>query len=57
MKTHLDKIGSIGAVIAAAACPVCFPKLALLGALFGLGALGVYEAQLVIAAQLLVEFP
>jgi hypothetical protein len=28
MKTHLEKIGSFGGVIAAAACPVCFPKLA-----------------------------
>jgi hypothetical protein len=41
-------------VLAAAACPVCFPKFALLGALFGLGALGVYEWQLLIAAQVLV---
>ncbi len=54
MKTHLEKIGSLGAVIAAAACPVCFPKLALIGALFGLGALGAYESQLFIAAQILV---
>src|SRR5216117_287385 len=45
MKIHLEKIGSLGAVIAAAACPICFPKLALLGALFGLGALGAYESQ------------
>src|SRR6266478_2161747 len=48
MKTHLAKIGSLGAVIAAAACPICFPKLALLGALFG------YESQLFIAAQVLI---
>ena len=54
MKTHLEKIGSLGAVIAAAACPICFPKLALLGALFGLGALGAYESQLFIAAQILI---
>jgi len=54
MKTHLAKIGSLGAVIAAAACPICFPKLALLGALFGLGALGAYESQLFIAAQVLI---
>jgi hypothetical protein len=33
---------------------VCFPKLALLGALFGLGALSAYEFQLLIAAQVLV---
>src|SRR6266446_6160286 len=54
MKTHLEKIGGLGAIIAAAACPVCFPKLALLGALFGLGALSAYESQLFIAAQVLV---
>ena len=51
---NLTKIGSVGAVIAAAACPVCFPKLALVGALFGLGAFGAYEWQLFIAAQALV---
>jgi mercuric ion transport protein len=54
MKPFLDKLGGIGAVVAAAACPVCFPKLALIGALFGLGAFGAYEAQLFIAAQALV---
>ena len=54
MKTHLEKIGGFGGIIAAAACPVCFPKLALLGAIFGLGALGAYESELVIAAQVLV---
>lgn len=54
MKLPLDKLGSAGAVIAAAACPICFPKLALLGAFFGLGALGAYESQLFLAAQALV---
>jgi len=54
MKVGLEKIGSFGALIAAAACPVCFPKLALIGALFGLGALGAYESQLFIAAQILI---
>lgn len=56
MRIHLEKIGSAGAVIAAAACPVCFPKLALLGAVFGLGALGAYESQLFMAAQVLIAF-
>lgn len=41
-------------MVAAAACPVCFPKLALLGALFGLGAFGAYESRLFLAAQALV---
>lgn len=54
MAKHLDKFGTFGAVLAAAACPVCFPKLALLGALFGLGAFSAYEAQLIVAAQALV---
>ena len=54
MKAALEKLGSVGAVVAAAACPVCFPKLALLGAIFGLGAFGAYESQLFIAAQVLV---
>jgi hypothetical protein len=54
MAKHLDKFGSFGAVVAAAACPICFPKLALVGALFGFGAFSAYEAQLFIAAQALV---
>ena len=54
MKPFLDKLGSFGAVAAAAACPACFPKLALVGALLGLGGFGAYEARLFIAAQALV---
>ncbi len=54
MKPYLDKFGSAGAVITAAACPICFPKLALLGAFFGLGGLAAYESQLIIVAQALV---
>jgi mercuric ion transport protein len=54
MTRHLDKLASVGAMFAAAACPICFPKLALLGGLIGLGAFSAYEAQLFIAAQLLV---
>lgn len=54
MKGHLDKLGSFGAVLAAAACPICFPKLALVGALLGMGGLGAYEAQFFVAAQALV---
>jgi len=50
----VEKLGSVGAVVAAAACPVCFPKLALIGALLGLGGLGAYEGQLFLAAQALV---
>ena len=54
MTTHLDKLGSAGALIAAAACPICFPKLALLGGLIGLGAFSAYEAELFLAVKLLV---
>lgn len=54
MTSALEKLSSAGAVIAAAACPVCFPKLALIGALFGMGALGAYESQFFIAAQALI---
>jgi hypothetical protein len=54
MKAWIEKASSVGAVVAAAAYPVCFPKLALLGALFGLGAFGAYESQLFLAAQALV---
>jgi mercuric ion transport protein len=54
MNSPLDKIGSIGAVIAAAACPICFPKLAIIGAMFGLGAFSAYEYELLLATQVLV---
>jgi hypothetical protein len=50
----MEKAGSLGAIVAAAACPVCFPKLALIGAMVGLGGLGAYEWQLLIVAQGLV---
>ena len=54
MKTYMEKAGSIGAVAAAAACPVCFPKLALIGGVFGLGAFSAYEYQFLMAAQVFV---
>ena len=54
MRAYLDKIGSIGSVISAAACPGCFPQLAALGTLFGLGALGSYEGQIFLATKILV---
>ena len=54
MKNILEKFGSFGAIIAAAACPICFPKLALLGAIFGLGALAPFETAFFYGAQVLV---
>lgn len=53
MKNTPEKIGSIGAIIAAAACPICFPKLALIGAFLGLGALAPFETGLFYGAQAL----
>jgi hypothetical protein len=38
-RAFVEKFGSIGAIIAAAACPICFPKLALIGSAVGLGVL------------------
>ncbi len=54
MQNKLGNFGSIGAVVAAAACPFCFPKLALLGALFGLGALVKYELLFFYGAHILI---
>lgn len=54
MQNIIEKFGSFGAVIAAMACPICFPKLALLGALIGMGALAPYETAFFFGAQILV---
>ena len=54
MKNTLEKFGSFGAIIAAAACPICFPKLALLGTVFGLGVLAPFETAFFYAVQILV---
>jgi len=54
MKTYLDKLGSFGSVVTAAACPACFPHLAALGTVFGLGALTSYEGQIFLATKILV---
>jgi mercuric ion transport protein len=51
MNLKLDKFGALGTIVAAAACPICFPKLALIGALIGLGALAKYEYYFFIAFQ------
>lgn len=39
----LDRVGSIGAVLAAIAAPCCFPVFAAVGTAAGLGVLGAYE--------------
>jgi mercuric ion transport protein len=56
MRTKLEKFGSFGAIVAAAACPICFPKLALIGALFGFGVLVKYEVVFFYMAQLMIIF-
>ena len=53
MNLKLDKFGAFGTIVAAAACPICFPKLALIGALVGLGALAEYEYYFYITFQVL----
>lgn len=50
----LDKIGAIGAILAAASCPVCFPLLAATGSFVGLGILHPYEGKMLILFQFLV---
>ena len=51
LKFQLEKLGTFGAIIAAILCPICFPKLALLGAVLGLGVLAPFEAWFAVAAQ------
>jgi len=50
MRNKLENFGSFEAIVVAAACPICFPKLAL----FGLGALAKYEVEFFWAAQILI---
>src|SRR5688572_23834225 len=52
-RTLVQKFGSIGAALAALACPVCFPKLALIGAALGLGIFAPYERYVAFAVQAL----
>ena len=54
MKSQLEKLPSFGAIVAAAGCPICFPALAAIGSVFGLGALAAYENELIIVTQLLL---
>jgi mercuric ion transport protein len=54
MKQLLEKIPSVGAIVAAAGCPVCFPVLAGVGSAFGLGALAAYESQFILLTQVFI---
>ena len=47
----LDRIGSVGALLAAIAAPCCFPLFAALGTAVGLGALGQYEGIILFIFQ------
>jgi mercuric ion transport protein len=47
----LDRSGTAGAIVAAILCPICFPKLALVGSALGLGVLAPYEGWFAAAAQ------
>jgi len=50
----LDKIGSIGAIIAASAVPCCFPFLSLIGSILGLSFIAPYETYVLYVIQGLV---
>jgi mercuric ion transport protein len=50
----LDKLGAVGALLAAASCPACFPLLAVAGSALGLSFLRPYEGVLMYAFQGLV---
>ena len=50
----LDKVGSIGAVIAGAAVPCCFPFLSLIGSILGLSFLAPYQTYVMYGMKALV---
>lgn len=50
----LDKVGSVGALVAGAAVPCCFPFLSLAGSILGLSFLAPYESYVLYAMQLFV---
>ena len=52
MKLQLEKLGTFGAILAAILCPICFPKLALIGAALGLGVLAPLEGWFAAASQI-----
>lgn len=54
LQRTLEKTGVPGSLFAAAACPICFPKLAAIGAIFGMGALAPYENYFFWGAQIFV---
>jgi mercuric ion transport protein len=53
MNAWVEKFGTSGAIIAALACPICFPKLALIGAALGFGAFSPFERYTAFVVQAL----
>lgn len=53
MKLSVEKFGTTGAIVAALACPICFPKLAIAGAAIGLGVFAPYERYIALGVQAL----
>ena len=49
----IEKVGSFGAIIAALACPICFPKIAIVGSALGLGVLAAFEGYVAMGVQAL----
>jgi hypothetical protein len=52
-RSFIEKFGTGGALIAALACPICFPKFALIGAALGLGVFAPYEGWVALLVQAL----
>lgn len=52
-RSFFERFGTVGAVVAAAACPVCFPKVALVGAAIGFGTLAPFEGYIAVGVQVL----
>ena len=50
----LEKSSSLGAIVTAALCPICFPKLALVGSVIGLGSFYRYELFFLVLTHALV---
>jgi len=53
-KKMAEKFAPLGAVVAAAGCPVCFPALAGLGSALGLSLFARYEPQFLVLVQIFV---
>lgn len=57
MRLQLGKLGTFGEVVTAILCPICFPKLALIGIALGLGVLAPYESWFDSASQIFLASP